>query len=390
LLGGAGFAVTYVKYGDDLYPKIKSRLGIPIVSWETSTPTSQGIDETRLDELQQILTRRGTRQFLLVRNGKIVAEWNYGKYNSNTVYSTAAMAKAVTGVTALLLALTDGKLALDDHLSRFAPRLENDPLRARIKIKHLAFHTSGIENVSFPLGKAGQLSGWKKEYYENPEVRFDYALNVSPVQYEPGSRGVYSGVGYYALSHAITKSYNPDGQNRSIDIKSLLDSRIMKPLGIPGPAWRFSYGESYMVDDLRHYAIGSGGAMTPRAIAKVAALILNRGKWGDKRLLDAEWIDQVLARNTRAEEGAYHDIVSINHGWSLNVNNTWPSLPRDAILGEGGSHQIVLVIPSLNLIAVRHGKLLSDDNEDYRQAMDRHFFRPLLNTIISNIKTDSK
>ena len=63
--------------------------------------------------------------------------------------------------------------------------------------------------------------------------------------------------------------------------------------------------------------------------------------------------------------------------WYTNFDKVWPSVPADAFAGAGASHQVLIVIPSLNLIAVRMG-----DNglggEDHRLSNDNRFFWSLL------------
>ncbi len=45
-------------------------------------------------------------------------------------------------------------------------------------------------------------------------------------------------------------------------------------------------------------------------------------------------------------------------GWWTNSDGHFPDLPRDAVWGAGAKNQILLVVPSLNLIAVRNGNEL--------------------------------
>ena len=110
--------------------------------------------------------------------------------------------------------------------------------------------------------------------------------------------------------------------------------------------------------------------------------MLNKGEWKGKTLVDSELIDQILAINTNTP-----DIVSENHGWTLNIKHRWPSLPADAFAGLGGEHQITLVIPSLDLVVVRHGRSfldIDDINQDdtFTKALDRKLFKPLIDSII--------
>src|SRR5260221_10927440 len=61
----------------------------------------------------------------------------------DTVYEIASITKSFTALAVMLLA-EDGRLRLDDPLSRFHPGLP--PAWAPITIRHLLTHTTGIEN----------------------------------------------------------------------------------------------------------------------------------------------------------------------------------------------------------------------------------------------------
>ncbi len=52
-------------------------------------------------------------------------------------------------------------------------------------------------------------------------------------------------------------------------------------------------------------------------------------------------------------------------------------MPRDAFYGAGAEDQILLVVPSLDLICVRNGgKLAAQESEEDARA--RHLFEPLM------------
>jgi hypothetical protein len=67
-------------------------------------------------------------------------------------------------------------------------------------------------------------------------------------------------------------------------------------------------------------------------------------------------------------------------GLWVNSDGFWPSLPRDAAVGQGAGHQILLVVPSLDLVVVRLGKLLGKDDfqGDYWRALEPALFQPLM------------
>src|SRR5262245_9143049 len=67
-------------------------------------------------------------------------------------------------------------------------------------------------------------------------------------------------------------------------------------------------------------------------------------------------------------------------GWWSNKEAAVGKLPKDAFWGSGAGHQVLLVVPSLRLIAVRNGESLSSTT-NYDAGLREYFFDPLLTAI---------
>ncbi|MCH7787772.1 MAG: beta-lactamase family protein, partial [Chloroflexi bacterium] len=193
------------------------------VEWESANPESQGIDSVKLDILRDDLVKRETDSFLVIRHDKVVYEWYAPDRGPGKRRSVASLSKAITGSIALLVALDDGRMKLDDPASSYIPAWRDDPAKSRITIRELATHSSGIENVTL---RDVVGTGWKEIYYLNRNERFSLALTTAPVTFEPGTQYSYSGTGYYALAYAITSSLQGTPQS---DVLTLLRERIMEP-----------------------------------------------------------------------------------------------------------------------------------------------------------------
>ncbi len=356
----------------------------PNITWRTASPAAEGMSAQALDVMQRGLARHKTTALLVVRGGRLVYEWYPLRAGPNEEHYTAALAKAVIGSMTLLAALTEGRLRLDDPAWKYIPQWKNDPVRSRIRIRDLAFHTSGLADVNFFKGQDNKLHGWRAVYYRHPAERFRMAIDRVPILFTPGTRYRYSGIGYYALAYAVTESLRggPDP-----DIRSLLRDRVMRPLGIPQGDWQISYATSYRADGMTLYAMGSGGKLTARAEARIGELLLDHGRWNGRAILSPYWVAQLLRG-----AGVPADIPSPAHkpqpipsgGWWLNTDGAWPSLPRDAIVGKGAGHQTLLVVPSLDLVVVRQGRSLAGHDlapARYREAADRWIFRPVMAAI---------
>ena len=126
-------------------------------------------------------------------------------------------------------------------------------------------------------------------------------------------------------------------------------------------------------------AFGSGGSFTARATAKIGELMLQKGHWEGKALFSEDAYNSVLARQLLNKP---NQLVSDHHGWILNIARKWPSLPPDAYCGVGGGHQIVLVIPSLDLVMVRNGEKIKVPGKTFFGVLDQELFKPLIQAIV--------
>src|SRR3954454_10480892 len=94
--------------------------------WQTATPDSQSMSARKLEALKEVLAQKKTKAFLVIRNDKIVSEWYAPGHSATNPYGTASLAKAIVGGLSLAVAMTDGRIALDDPAAKFIPTWKND------------------------------------------------------------------------------------------------------------------------------------------------------------------------------------------------------------------------------------------------------------------------
>jgi CubicO group peptidase (beta-lactamase class C family) len=150
----------------------------------------------------------------------------------------------------------------------------------------------------------------------------------------------------------------------------------MRPIGVPDQDWSVGYGRTPVVDGLPLVGSWGGGSYTARAVARIGRLMLREGDWDGRRLISPDAVRQVT-----------RDVGTPGNcgiGWWSNNEGECAKLPRDAFWGSGAGHQIVLVVPSLNLIAVRNGELLAaagSEPSQYHEPVHRFLFEPLADAV---------
>jgi CubicO group peptidase (beta-lactamase class C family) len=162
-------------------------------------PESDEVDRYVLSEMkrQQI----PGLSLAVVKDGKLVKARGYGLANvehdvaatERTIYQSGSVGKQFTAAGILLLA-EDGKLSLDDRITKYfpgAPAAWGD-----ITIRRLLTHTSGIKNYT-----DGALD--MRRDYKDDELA---ALAMKPpLDFAPGTKWSYSNTGYVLLGVIMTK-----------------------------------------------------------------------------------------------------------------------------------------------------------------------------------------
>ncbi|MFB3827929.1 MAG: serine hydrolase [Bryobacteraceae bacterium] len=337
-------------------------LMLAATDWPAAAPETQGFDPARLEALKKDAAARNTRALLIARNGKIVLEYYAEGAGPETRHYTASLAKALVGGMPLLVALADGRMRPDDLAVKYIPRWAGDPRKSRITIRQLATHTSGIQDAEEEGVPHDKLPGWMGAFWKRKPDPISIALDQAPVIFDPGTGNRYSNPGMAALAYAVTASLRGA---RESDIQALLRRRICEPIGIPEADWRIGYGECYSLDGLRVFANWGGANFTPRAVARIGQLMLQKGNWKGRQIVPREWVEKVTSYAGMPLPDRKRDAAVPGSGlcWYTNFDGAWAKVPRDAFAGAGAGQQALFVAPSLNLVVVRNGNNLNPPGE---------------------------
>ena len=161
---------------------------------------------------------------IVVKDGEIVFRKGHGMANlelgvpmePDMVFRIASVTKQFTAVAILMLA-EQGKLSLDDSISKFLP---DYPTHGHlITLKHLLTHTSGIKSyTSMPEW----IPLWRKDFTVQELIDF---FKDQPMVSEPDKRWDYNNSGYILLGAIIEKV---SGQT----YEEFISKSIFDPLGM--------------------------------------------------------------------------------------------------------------------------------------------------------------
>jgi len=346
--------------------------------WKRETPSSQSFSEEKLERLKDGLAERGTKGLLVIRNDVVVYEWYSEDHGPDKPHFSASMAKALVGGISLAVAMSDGRIALDDPAAKYVRQWAGDPLKSKITIRQLGSHTSGLEDAEADGLPHEKLQGWKGAFWKRndpPDDPFTISRDQAPVLFEPGTAFHYSNPGFAMLGYAITAALEDAPEE---DLRTLLRNRVMRPIGVPDSGWSVGYGRTFHVDELPLVGTWGGGNFTARTTARIGRLILREGNWEGKQLISGDAVRETT-RDGDMSDGMHGNGI----GWFTNAGDTFKSLPRDAFFAEGAQEQILLLVPSLNLIFVRNGTQLIDatSKDEHIQLRESLLYKPLMDSM---------
>jgi CubicO group peptidase (beta-lactamase class C family) len=166
----------------------------------------------------------------IIKKGKVIAAKGYGYANvelgvpvtSDTIFQSGSVGKQFTA-TAVMLQVEDGKLALDDSITKYFT--DAPPSWRPITVRNLLTHTSGIPDYETQVTNAGdgtKVVDYRRDYTEEEMTKIAYSM---PLGFAPGSRWRYSNTGYVLLGilvHKVSGRFYGD----------VLKDRIFTPLGM--------------------------------------------------------------------------------------------------------------------------------------------------------------
>ena len=336
----------------------------------------------KLTAIRDTLANHRTTSLLIIRNDKIILEWYADGWDVSRKHYTASLAKALVGGLSLSLALNDGKVQVDDPASKYIPAWKSERLKSLITIRHLATHSSGIEDAELneqDIKSAAEnkiiikdahmdIPGWKGAFWRRDPDPFSVARDYAPVIFAPGSSYQYSNPGMAMLSYVVTASYSG---TKYKDIRTLLRERVYGPIGIKDEEWDIGYGKTYRTGGLDLVANWGGGSFTARAVARIGRLMLRKGNWEGMQLIDSAWVEKVTqyAGTPVPPRDEKQPAPACGLGWYNNFDGIWRQAPRDLFLGSGAGNQTLIVIPSMKMIIVRNGENMFDADKG-----EGHFF----------------
>jgi CubicO group peptidase (beta-lactamase class C family) len=248
-------------------------MGLALVAYWTAAPTrgadnapfpsaqaaDVGIDAAALQRLKARADKAGSDAVVVVKDGKLVADWDFGKPRGPIEAMSAT--KSIVNL-AIGRLIDQGKIrSLDQPVCDFYPEWRQGRKR-QITVRHLLNHTSGLQNNR----QAGEI-------YASPNfVQFALAADLSD---DPGTRFAYNNKAVNLLAGIVQKA---SGKRMDVYIRE----EIFAPMGITDFTWSLDgAGNPHGMAGLQIRAID---------LAKVGQMMLDGGKWKGHQVVSEDWV----------------------------------------------------------------------------------------------------
>lgn len=304
----------------------------------------------------------------------------------DSIFWIASMTKPVTAV-AVMMMQDEGKLSIDDPVSKYIPEFANLKLApgqpAKITLRHMLTHTSGMGEATPAEAKTAKTLAEMVPIYA-----------TKPVAFEPGSQWRYCQSGINMLGRVVEIT-------AGMPFEQFVEARITKPLGMKDTAFYLTekqlprvvtparleegklvpaqvsllYGGTPASRD-RFPAANGGLYSTASDYALFARMLLNGGEFKGKRYLSKASYDLMTAPQTGSMKAGFIP----GHAWGLGVGVVVQPQGQTAMVsagtfGHGGAFGTQAWIDPNNnsayILMVQRSNFQNSDNSPVRLAFQQ-------------------
>ncbi len=282
----------------------------------------------------RILGPTGTREGgsgLIIRGGKIVAEWGDLSRPEMTFSVVKSYLSTVAG-------LAWGKGLIRDL---------NAPVAELVKDGSFASEHNRKITWHHLLNQTSDWSGelWETWDWADRPVGDDPSAWAQRARHEPGSFYKYNDVRVNLLAYSLLQVLREP-------LPVVLRRELMDPIGA-SPSWRWhGYDNSWVTLDGQSMQSVSGGGHFGGGLfidtldhARFGLLMLREGRWQDQQLVPDGWLERALRPSTARSDYGYL--------WWLNTNRERiPAAPEAAFWAAGFGGNYIYMDPEHDLLLV--------------------------------------
>lgn len=305
--------------------RIGDGIEIPQSTLRFDQPEASGLSIDSLLQVDEIMQRAINDSVFpggvvgVMRNGALAWQQAYGYHDysktkavqPNNVYDLASITKIMATTTAIMKLVDEGKISVDDPVSKYIPEFDTDTEKL-ITIRHFLLHTSGMPAFRIYVDKIRT----RKKLIE--------AVRNEPLINDPGKEYVYSDLGFILLAEIVEvvsgkrldqfvrdeffkpmgmafTTYNPE--NIGTRLTDLIPPTEIDTVYNRGLVHKRVHDErAYFMDGVSGHA---GLFSSVQDMAKYFFMLLNHGVYGGRQYLSPEIIQQFTSHQSPINQRAF-------------------------------------------------------------------------------------
>lgn len=337
-------------------------------TWPRSMPEEKGLDSAKLVEMVANYEERRSKNdailidsITVVRDSAIVADLYlnpmFPRDTKHVIHScTKSVMSLLVGIAIARGLIKDVDVLVLDLLDEHKAISRSADLK-RLRLRDLLTMQTGLRSRDSYLY---QWDGLFKMQASDDWVEF--ILNL-PFDVDPGTRFDYSNMSSFLLSAILTKT-------TGMDTLSFARAHLFDPLGIRDARWEKSPQGVY-IGYARMW-------LKPHDMAKIGLLCLRKGRWGNRQLVPARWIDESTTAHSFPKK--YRPVLDANgnrdlqrtmenwvatkfiRAFSDGYGYQWWLDKRGIYAAVGVGGQYIIVVPQERMVVVFTSKLSGIDS----------------------------
>lgn len=293
-------------------------------TWDSVSATSLGWCQPELDSLLDYIGNQQSKAFILLHDGKIVAERYYGTFQRDSLWYWASAGKSLTAFLTGL-AQEQGYLSVQDTTSHLigAGWTSCTPAQEeKITVRNQLTMTTGLDDG----------------------VADNHCTDDTCLLYlaDAGTRWAYHNAPYTLLDTVIKSA---TGRTPT----QFFVQNMSSVTGMSGFYFRLGYDNVFF--------------STARSFARFGLLVANRGAWDGTPVMTDSTYFNAMVNSSQTLNPSYGYLWWLNGkpsfmvpGLSFSFPGSWaPSAPADMFAALGKNGQILSISPSKNLVWIRMG-----------------------------------
>lgn len=330
---GTGAAGDVAAAGDVVYPGD---------DWARTDPGEAGLDAAALDTMAASAEAAGSTCLVVTKDGEIVDERYWGDGAADAPREAFSVTKSITS-TLVGIAEDAGDLEVGQPAADHIPEWQDTPA-AEVTIEDLLSNDSGRH---WDLATDyGQLIG----------ARDKNAFGIGLAQdAPPGEVWAYNNSAIQTLSAVLEQATGESPQD-------FAERELFEPTGM-------AHSEMTL-DGAGNTVTFMGLQTTCLDLARFGYLVLHEGEWDGEQVVSADYVARATGRSSTPLNAGYGWLFWLNRrgplagpvqattgrpGGDVADGQLVPGAPEDAFWALGFNDQVVAVVPSEGIVAVRMG-----------------------------------